>query len=79
MNIDKKVEEFNEKFVQQPLKEGGTFGWSKQDCGGAEMVENFIRQALTDQKKEIIEWSRKKRKYCYSYKFTIITKPLIDL
>ena len=40
-------EEFRQKFVKDKLKEeGDSFGWSRQDCGGAEMVIDFIHQAL---------------------------------
>ena len=44
--IEEILGQFREEFVKKPLKESETFGWSKQDCGGAEMIVNWLRKTL---------------------------------
>jgi hypothetical protein len=52
MNIEKYIEEFDKEFVYEPLKKGGIFSWSQQDCGGANMIKDFLRHSLTQAIKE---------------------------
>lgn len=43
---------FREKFIKEPLKDGGQFGWSQQDCGGAEMIIEFISEEIQKAREE---------------------------
>jgi len=43
--LEEREKLFREKFIKEPLKEeGGQFGWSRQDCGGAEMIIDFNQE-----------------------------------